>query len=107
MEATGAAADIAEKRDLLEKIDALRSRTRCWHAAAAWASYPILPEMQVRAIATACARLQKEGFSPKPEIMIPLGPCCPSSRSCAAWPRPSSPTCPLTRASSWTSPSAP
>ena len=34
--------------------------------------YPILPKMQVRAIATACAKLQKEGLNPKPEIMIPL-----------------------------------
>ena len=34
--------------------------------------YPILPVMQVRAIATACAELQKEGLNPKPEIMIPL-----------------------------------
>jgi pyruvate,orthophosphate dikinase len=28
--------------------------------------------MQVRAIATACARLKKEGLDPKPEVMIPL-----------------------------------
>ena len=35
--------------------------------------YPILPEMQVRAIATATAQLKKEGLDPKPEIMIPLG----------------------------------
>ena len=34
--------------------------------------YPILPEMQVRAIATAAAKLKKEGLDPKPEIMIPL-----------------------------------
>ncbi len=34
--------------------------------------YPILPVMQVRAIATACAKLKKEGLDPKPEIMIPL-----------------------------------
>ena len=34
--------------------------------------FPILPEMQVRAIATAAAQLKKEGLDPKPEIMIPL-----------------------------------
>ena len=34
--------------------------------------YPILAEMQVRAIATAAAQLKKEGLDPKPEIMIPL-----------------------------------
>ena len=34
--------------------------------------YPILPVLQVRAIATAAAKLKKEGLDPKPEIMIPL-----------------------------------
>ena len=33
---------------------------------------PGLSAMQVRAIATATARLIKEGFDPKPEVMIPL-----------------------------------
>jgi pyruvate,orthophosphate dikinase len=33
---------------------------------------PELAAMQVRAIATATARLLKEGFNPEPEIMIPL-----------------------------------
>lgn len=33
---------------------------------------PGLSQMQVRAIATATARLIKEGFNPQPEIMIPL-----------------------------------
>jgi pyruvate,orthophosphate dikinase len=33
---------------------------------------PELAAMQVRAIATAAARLFKEGFTPEPEIMIPL-----------------------------------
>ena len=31
-----------------------------------------LPLMQVRAVATAAARLVKEGFDPRPEIMVPL-----------------------------------
>ena len=34
--------------------------------------YPELNVMQVRAIAGAAAELKKEGFDPKPEIMIPL-----------------------------------
>ena len=36
--------------------------------------YPILPEMQVRAIATATCAASTEGrlLDPKPEIMIPL-----------------------------------
>ena len=75
MEATGAAADaIAEKRDLLEKIDGFAEQNPMlgMRGCRLGIVYPILPEMQVRAIATACARLQKEGFSPKPEIMIPL-----------------------------------
>ncbi|MBQ3301376.1 MAG: pyruvate, phosphate dikinase, partial [Eggerthellaceae bacterium] len=33
---------------------------------------PGLSQMQVRAIATATAKLIKEGFDPKPEVMIPL-----------------------------------
>ncbi len=33
---------------------------------------PGLTQMQVRAIATATAKLIKEGFDPKPEVMIPL-----------------------------------
>ena len=33
---------------------------------------PGLSQMQVRAIADACAKLLKEGFNPKPEVMIPL-----------------------------------
>ncbi len=33
---------------------------------------PGLSQMQVRAIATACAKLLKEGLDPKPEVMIPL-----------------------------------
>ena len=75
MEAIGAAADaIAEKRDLLEKIDGFAEQNPMlgMRGCRLGIVYPILPEMQVRAIATACAKLQKEGFSPKPEIMIPL-----------------------------------
>lgn len=68
MEATGAAPDaIAEKRDLLEKIDGFAEQNPMlgMRGCRLGIVYPILPEMQVRAIATACARLQKEGFSPE------------------------------------------
>ena len=42
-------------------------------AAAAWASsIPAIYEMQVRAILNAAARVQAEGITPLPEIMIPL-----------------------------------
>ena len=34
--------------------------------------YPDLPLMQVRAIATATAQLKRDGFDPRPEIMVPL-----------------------------------
>ena len=34
--------------------------------------FPELPLMQVRAIATAAARLKLEGFDPRPEVMVPL-----------------------------------
>jgi len=75
LEATGAPSDaIAEKRALLEKIDGFAEQNPMlgMRGCRLGIVYPILPEMQVRAIATACARLQKEGFAPKPEIMIPL-----------------------------------
>ncbi len=75
MEEKGAsAADIAEKRMMLEKIDAFAEQNPMlgMRGVRLGLMYPILPKMQVRAIATACAKLAKEGFDPKPEIMIPL-----------------------------------
>ena len=75
LEVSGASADvIAEKRALLEKIDGFAEQNPMlgMRGCRLGIVYPILPVMQVRAIATACARLQKEGFAPKPEIMIPL-----------------------------------
>ncbi len=75
MEATGASADaIAEKRDLMEKIDSFAEQNPMLglRGCRLGIVYPILPVMQVRAIATACAKLKKEGLDPKPEIMIPL-----------------------------------
>lgn len=75
MEATGApAADIAEKRLLLSQVDAMAEVNPMLGLRGCRLAilYPELPAMQVRAIATATARLQKEGFHPEPEIMIPL-----------------------------------
>ncbi len=65
---------IAEKRDLLEKIDAFAEQNPMlgMRGVRLGIVYPILPRMQIRAIAHAMAKLKKEGFNPMPEIMIPL-----------------------------------
>jgi pyruvate,orthophosphate dikinase len=75
LEATGGdAAVIAEKRALMEKIDSFAEQNPMLglRGCRLGIVYPILPVMQVRAIATAMAELKKEGLDPKPEIMIPL-----------------------------------
>jgi pyruvate,orthophosphate dikinase len=75
LEASGGnAADIAEKRALMAKIDSFAEANPMLGLRGCRLSivYPILPVLQVRAIATATAQLQKEGLAPKPEIMIPL-----------------------------------
>ncbi len=75
LEATGGdAAVIAEKRRLMEQIDAMSEANPMLglRGCRLGIVYPILPVMQVRAIATAAARLKKEGFDPRPEVMIPL-----------------------------------
>ncbi len=75
LEATGAdEAEIAEKRDLLTKIDSFAEQNPMLglRGCRLGIVYPVLPVMQVRAIATAAAKLKKEGLDPKPEIMIPL-----------------------------------
>lgn len=75
LEATGAASEvIAEKRELMEKIDSFAEANPMlgMRGCRLAIMYPILPVMQVRAIATAMARLKKEGLAPEPEIMIPL-----------------------------------
>jgi pyruvate,orthophosphate dikinase len=68
------AAVLAEKRAMLSKVDAFAEQNPMLglRGCRLGIVYPILPEMQVRAIATACARLKKEGLDPKPEVMIPL-----------------------------------
>ena len=75
LEATGGdPAVIAEKRSLMEKIDSFVEANPMLGLRGCRLSivYPILPVLQVRAIAVAAAQLKKEGFDPKPEVMIPL-----------------------------------
>ncbi len=75
LEATGGDAGvIAEKRTLMEQIDAMSEANPMLglRGCRLGIVYPILPLMQVRAIATAAAKLKKEGLNPQPEIMIPL-----------------------------------
>ena len=65
---------ITEKRKLMEQIDAMSEANPMLglRGCRLGIVYPILPVMQVRAIATAAANLKKEGLDPKPEVMIPL-----------------------------------
>ena len=75
LEATGAdPAVIAQKRHLMEQIDSFAEQNPMLglRGCRLAITYPVLPRMQVRAIATAMAQLKKEGLDPKPEIMIPL-----------------------------------
>ena len=75
LEATGGdRAVIAEKTRLMEQIDSMSEANPMLglRGCRLGIVYPILPVMQVRAIATAAARLKKEGLDPKPEVMIPL-----------------------------------
>jgi pyruvate,orthophosphate dikinase len=75
LEATGAdPSEIAAKRDMLVKIDSFAEANPMLGLRGCRLSivYPILPVLQVRAIATAMAQLKKEGFDPQPEVMIPL-----------------------------------
>lgn len=75
LEATGAdPAVIAQKRQLMEQIDSFAEQNPMLglRGCRLAIKYPILPRMQVRAIATAMAKLKKEGLDPRPEIMIPL-----------------------------------
>ncbi len=75
LEATSADPEmIAERRRLMEQIDSFAEQNPMLglRGVRLGIVYPVLPVMQVRAIATAMARLVKEGLNPKPEIMIPL-----------------------------------
>ncbi len=75
MECTGAPADdVAAKRALLRQIDAMTEANPMLGLRGCRLGfvYPDLPVLQVRAIASATARLEKEGLDPKPRIMVPL-----------------------------------
>ncbi|MDO5358645.1 pyruvate, phosphate dikinase [Slackia faecicanis] len=75
LEAAGGDAEvIAAKRKLMEQIDGMSEANPMLglRGCRLGIVYPILPVMQVRAIATATAQLKKEGLDPKPEVMIPL-----------------------------------
>ncbi len=75
LEAAGGDAEvIAAKRKLMEQIDGMSEANPMLglRGCRLGIVYPILPVMQVRAIATAAAQLKKEGLDPKPEVMIPL-----------------------------------
>ncbi|RDB61749.1 pyruvate, phosphate dikinase [Gordonibacter sp. 28C] len=75
LEAAGTpAAELAEKRQLLSLVDAMAEANPMLGLRGCRLAilYPELPAMQTRAIATAAARLKKEGLNPEPEIMIPL-----------------------------------
>lgn len=75
LEDTGADQNlIEEKRKLMDQIDSFAEQNPMLglRGVRLAIKYPVLPIMQVRAIATAAAKLKKEGYNPKPEIMIPL-----------------------------------
>ena len=75
LEASGTpAAELADKRQLLSLVDAMAEANPMLGLRGCRLAilYPELPAMQTRAIATAAARLKKEGLDPEPEIMIPL-----------------------------------
>ena len=75
MEAEGASADeLAVAKARLRRIDAMTEANPMLGLRGVRLSvvYPDLPLMQVRAITTATAHLIKEGFDPRPEIMVPL-----------------------------------
>jgi pyruvate,orthophosphate dikinase len=75
LELTGADKDlIASKRALLAQIDSMAEMNPMLGLRGCRLAIlnPDLAAMQVRAVATAAARLIKEGLHPDPEIMIPL-----------------------------------
>ncbi len=71
-EATGK--DVAETKTLLAAAEGMAEMNPMLglRGCRLGITMPGLTQMQVRAIATATARLVKEGFNPMPEVMIPL-----------------------------------
>ena len=66
--------EIAGKKKLLRQIDGMMEANPMLGLRGCRLGfvYPELPVLQVRAIATATARLKREGFDPHPHIMVPL-----------------------------------
>ncbi|MGN0070447.1 MAG: pyruvate, phosphate dikinase [Atopobiaceae bacterium] len=66
--------DCTEKRALMAKLDSFQEANPMLglRGCRLGLVYPELNVMQVKAIASAAAELIKQGFNPKPEIMIPL-----------------------------------
>ncbi len=75
-EATGALSgkELEERQALLRRINGMTESNPMLGLRGVRLSivYPDLPLMQVRAIATATAQLKRDGFDPRPEIMVPL-----------------------------------
>lgn len=111
LEATGAdPAVIAQKRHLMEQIDSFAEQNPMLglRGCRLAITYPVLPRMQVRAIATAMAAAEEmEGFDPKPEIMIPLVSVKPELEKLRALAKRSSLKLPLLKASNLRFRSAP
>ena len=65
---------LEEKRELLKKVVALAEfNPMLGHRGCRLGvTFPVIYDMQVKAIIEAACELKKEGFDPKPEIMIPL-----------------------------------
>lgn len=75
MEERGASKEeLAPKRDLLRRIDAMSEANPMLglRGCRLGILYPGIVDMQVRAIATATAELRSRGLDPQPEIMVPL-----------------------------------
>ena len=78
--------EIAEKRELMEQIDAMGEKNPMLglRGCRVGLLYPELTRMQVRAIATADAQLKKEGRDPQPKIMVPLVSSASELKECRA-----------------------
>ena len=71
-EATGK--DVSETKTLLDAADGMAEMNPMLglRGCRLGITMPGLSQMQARAIADACAKLIKDGYNPKPEVMIPL-----------------------------------
>lgn len=60
--------EVIQRSDLLKEVNPMMGH----RGVRLGISYPEISEMQIRAIFTAAVELIKEGFNPKPEIMVPV-----------------------------------